>query len=64
MEFAPSKHQEDVCRRARRFVETHVLPHADAWDKSGEFPKAAWAALAKAGLAGIPIPAKYLSGVR
>ena len=59
MEFAPSKHQEDVCRRARRFVETHVLPHADAWDKSGEFPKAAWAALAKADLAGIPIPAKY-----
>ncbi len=59
MDFAPTRHQDEVRKRTRRFVEEHVLPHADAWDKSGEFPKAAWRALAKAGLAGIPIPAKY-----
>jgi len=59
MDFAPSRHQEEVRKRARRFVEEHVVPHADAWDKSGKFPKDAWSALAKAGLAGIPIPAKY-----
>ena len=59
MEFAPSRHQDEIRKKARRFVEEHVLPHADAWDKSNEFPKAAWAALGRAGLAGIPIPARY-----
>ena len=59
MDFAPSRHQDEIRKRARRFTEEHVLPHADAWDKSGEFPKAAWNALVKAGLSGIPIPAKY-----
>ena len=59
MEFALGRPHDEVRRKVRAFVEEHVVPRADAWDRSKEFPKAAWAALAKAGLAGLPIPKKY-----
>ena len=59
LEFALSKSQKDVVRRTRSFVDEHVLPKADRWDKSGRFPVEAWQALAKSGLSGLPIPRKY-----
>lgn len=59
MDFTLTKPQQEVQRRARRFVEDHVLPHADTWDRIGKFPREAWKALAKANLTGIPIPRKY-----
>ena len=59
MDFARSRRQEDVVRRAKRFVEDHVQAEADHWDKSSKFPSDAWRALARAGLAGVPIPRKY-----
>ncbi len=59
MEFALSKRQEAVVRKTRRFVEEHVLPKADRWDKTNKFPIEAWRALGKSGLTGIPVPRKY-----
>ena len=59
MDLGLSRAQEAVRRKVRRFVEEHVAPNADAWDRSGEFPAAAWRALARSGLAGLPIPSRY-----
>jgi len=62
MEFTPSKRQEDVLRKTRRFVEDHVSPNADRWDRTKHFPRDAWHTLAKVGLTGLPIPRKYGGG--
>ncbi len=59
MEFALSRRQEDVLRKTERFVQQHVTPKADAWDKSKKFPIETWRALARAGLTGLPFPHKY-----
>ena len=64
MEFALDRRHDEVRRKARRFVEEHVAPRADAWDREAEFPVDAWRALAKAGLAGLPFPAKFGGGGR
>jgi butyryl-CoA dehydrogenase len=62
MEFSPSKRQEEVLRKTRRFVEEHVWPNADRWDRTKQFPSDAWRALVKLGLTGLPIPRKYGGG--
>jgi butyryl-CoA dehydrogenase len=62
MEFTPSKRQEDVLRKTKRFVEEHVLPNADRWDRAKQFPRDAWRTLARLGLTGLPIPRKYGGG--
>ncbi len=64
MEFAVDRRHDEVRRKARRFVEEHVAPRADTWDREAEFPLDAWKALAKAGLAGLPFPAKFGGGGR
>jgi len=62
MEFTPSKRQEDILRKTRKFVEAHVQPNADRWDKTKKFPLDAWRTLAKLGLAGLLVPRKYGGG--
>ncbi len=59
MEFALDRSHDEVRKRVRRFVEEHVAPHADAWDRDKEFPRTAWNALGKEGFAGLPFPAAY-----
>jgi butyryl-CoA dehydrogenase len=59
MEFALDRTHDEVRKQVRRFVEEHVAPHAGDWDRDKEFPRSAWKALAKAGLAGLPFPGKY-----
>jgi butyryl-CoA dehydrogenase len=59
LEFSPSKTQKGVQGSVRDFVEEHVLPKADGWDKKGKFPLEAWRAMSRDGLTGIPIPRKY-----
>jgi butyryl-CoA dehydrogenase len=59
MEFALNKRQEDVLKKTERFVEQHVAPKADGWDKSKKFPIETWRALARAGFTGLPFPHKY-----
>ena len=59
MEFELSKHQKDTTKKVQKFVDTHVAPNADRWDKSNKFPMDAWRTLSKVGLSGLPVPAKY-----
>ncbi len=40
----------------RRFVDEHVAPHADAWDRAGEMPRSAIDALLAAGYLGALLP--------
>ncbi len=56
MEFGLDRAHEEIRKKVRGFVEEHVVPHADAWDRDKVFPRSAWTALAKAGLAGLPFP--------
>jgi len=62
LEFEPSKRQREVMRKVRKFVDAHVSPNADRWDKSNKFPLDAWRALSRSGLTGLPIPVKYGGG--
>ena len=40
----------------RRFVQAEILPHQDAWERSGEVPRALHARAARAGLLGLAYP--------
>lgn len=41
---------------ARKFIETHVLPHIDDWEEAGEFPRELYKKAGDAGLLGIGFP--------
>ncbi|MEK7344435.1 MAG: acyl-CoA dehydrogenase family protein [Pseudomonadota bacterium] len=43
----------------RRFFETEVAPHANAWDEAGEFPRALYRKAAEAGLLQLGFPEAY-----
>ena len=43
----------------RAFAQAEVAPHAAAWDKSHEFPKAALRGLAELGCYGVAVPAEH-----
>ncbi|MBC7941334.1 MAG: acyl-CoA dehydrogenase family protein [Chitinophagaceae bacterium] len=43
----------------RNFVQAEVAPHAAAWDKSHEFPRAALRGLADLGCYGVAVPEKW-----
>jgi alkylation response protein AidB-like acyl-CoA dehydrogenase len=43
----------------RSFVQAEIAPHAAAWDKSAEFPRAALAGLAALGCYGVAVPTEY-----
>ena len=45
-----------VQEAVRAFVQAEVTPHAAAWDKSHEFPKAALQGLARLGCYGVAVP--------
>ena len=59
MDFALDRSHDDIRKKVRRFVEEHVAADAAAWDRDKMFPRDAWKALAREGLAGLPFPAKY-----
>ncbi len=42
--------------RVRRFVEKEIVPHAEAWEAAGEFPRALWRQLGELGLLGLEYP--------
>jgi alkylation response protein AidB-like acyl-CoA dehydrogenase len=42
----------------RAFVQAEIAPHAAAWDKSGQFPRAALRGLAALGCYGVAVPAE------
>src|SRR5512137_1907356 len=43
----------------RQFVQAEIAPHAAAWDKSHEFPKAPLRGLAALGCYGVAVPTEY-----
>ncbi|MFM8766259.1 MAG: acyl-CoA dehydrogenase family protein, partial [Rubrivivax sp.] len=48
-----------VQEAVRQFVQAEVAPHAAAWDKSHEFPKAALRGLADLGCYGVAVPTEW-----
>ena len=46
-------------RQLRRFVDTEIMPHADAWDEQGEIPIELWPKAAAVGLLGMGYPEEY-----
>ena len=50
---------EAVQEAVRAFVQSEVAPHAAAWDKSHEFPRAALQGLASLGCYGVAVPAEW-----
>jgi len=61
----PMRHQqfgeEHVRLRdaVRRFVESEVAPHAEAWDEQGEFPRALFRRMGELGFLGVRVPEQY-----
>ncbi len=43
----------------RRFIDTEIMPHADAWDEAGHIPIELWPKAAAIGLLGLGYPEKY-----
>ncbi|MEK9988094.1 MAG: acyl-CoA dehydrogenase family protein [Halieaceae bacterium] len=54
----PNLTEEHLAWRAalRRFVDTEIMPHADAWDEAGAIPDALWPKAASVGLLGLGYP--------
>ena len=54
----PNLTEEHLAWRAalRRFVDTEIMPHADAWDEAGAIPDALWQKAASVGLLGLGYP--------
>jgi acyl-CoA dehydrogenase len=49
-------------RTVRAFVEKEVTPHVDAWEETGQIPRAFWRRLGELGLLGLEFPVEYGGG--
>jgi citronellyl-CoA dehydrogenase len=54
-----SKEHEAFRTRVRTFVEDHLTPHADAWERQGAFPLSVFRDLAREGLLGLTHQRRY-----
>lgn len=43
----------------RRFIDSEIMPHADAWDEAGHIPAELWPKAAEIGLLGLGYPEAY-----
>ncbi|MBI3629747.1 MAG: SDR family oxidoreductase [Candidatus Rokubacteria bacterium] len=59
MEFRFTAEQDELIRTLRAFVRKELAPHSQRWDKTGEFPWAAWRRMGELGLFGLRAPAAY-----
>jgi len=57
LQFSPE--QDALARTLRQFARRELAPHSAAWDRGGEFPRAAWRRMGELGLLGLRIPAAY-----
>jgi acyl-CoA dehydrogenase len=46
----------------RQFVEKEIVPHAEAWEAAGQFPRSLWGRLGELGLLGVEYPEEYGGG--
>ena len=53
--FETDEHAE-LRKNARRFAETRIKPHANAWEEAEEFPRELYGEVARAGLLGLSYP--------
>jgi acyl-CoA dehydrogenase len=53
--FETEEHAE-LRRNARRFAETQIAPHANAWEEAEEFPRSLYGDASRAGFLGISYP--------
>lgn len=56
--FYTAEH-EAFRHQVRRFVEREIMPHVDAWDEAGEFPRALYRKAAEVGLLQLGFPEAY-----
>jgi cyclohexanecarboxyl-CoA dehydrogenase len=56
MDFAFTPEQEELSRTLRAFAKKELAPRSRQWDKSGEFPWAAWRQMGELGLLGFRTP--------
>jgi cyclohexanecarboxyl-CoA dehydrogenase len=59
MDFAFSSEQEELVRTLRAFASKELAPRSREWDKSGEFPWAAWRQMGELGLLGFRHPVQH-----
>ncbi len=59
MELAFTSEQEELIRTLRGFVRRELAPRSREWDKTAEFPWAAWKQMGAMGLFGLRAPAAY-----
>ena len=53
MDFALTPEQSAIFDMARDFGQTHIAPHARAWEADGTIPKSLWPKLAELGFGGL-----------
>ena len=59
MDFALSAEHEEFRRVVRDFAESEIAPHAEEWDRTGEFPADVVRHKGDLGLFGLVFPEEY-----
>src|SRR6059036_1417848 len=59
MDFELSPDQREIQGLTRDFARAEIDPHAAAWDRDHEFPRALFGKLAELGLMGVCVPDEY-----
>ncbi|MEM1297986.1 MAG: acyl-CoA dehydrogenase family protein [Pseudomonadota bacterium] len=54
-----SEEHEAFRAQLRRFVDAEIRPHADAWEKAGEIPRAIFRRMGELGFLGVRYPEEY-----
>ena len=59
MDFELTQDQREIQGLTRDFARAEIDPHAAAWDRDHEFPRALFGKLAELGLMGTCVPDEY-----
>ncbi|OGL38536.1 MAG: acyl-CoA dehydrogenase [Candidatus Schekmanbacteria bacterium GWA2_38_11] len=59
MDFKLTEEQNMLKDMCRNFAQNEIMPNADAWNKTGEFPTAIFKKMAELDLMGVLIPEEY-----
>src|SRR5437763_8469147 len=59
MDFEPTQDQQEIQGLTRDFARAEIDPHAAAWDRDHQFPRALFGKLAELGFLGVCIPDEY-----
>jgi cyclohexanecarboxyl-CoA dehydrogenase len=59
MDFTFTPEQDELARTVRTFAARELAPHSREWDRSAEFPRAAWRRMGELGVLGLRIPTEY-----